>query len=145
EDYCEAFVQAAEDFAVMVAVEAGEIKANCSCPKLASFQKECQHIAAVLLEIKKFQLSGKEPATMQETNTNVSDDFFALFNQTSFPSPKKQRHFEKREVVPVEFLMKIIPVGSEANMFGIEIHLLSNKIKNIRQFLEVINAGNMYQ
>lgn len=144
EDCCKAFVQASEDFAVTVAVEAGELKATCSCPKLASFQKECQHIAAVLLEIKKFQMSGKEPSTIQDTNTNVSNDFFALFDQTSSPSPKKQRHFEKREVVQVEFMIKAIPIGPEANMFGIEIHLLSKKIKSIRQFLEQIKEGKAY-
>jgi len=145
EDYCEAFIQASENFAVMVTIEAGELKATCSCPKLASFQKECQHIAAVLCEIKKFQMSGKEPSVIQDLNTNVSDDFFALFNQTSSPSPKKQRHFEKREVVPVEFMIKVIQIGSDANMFGIEIHLLSNKIKDIRKFLKRIKEGKAYQ
>lgn len=145
EDYCEAFVQASEDFTVRIAIEAEEVKATCSCPKLASFQKECQHIAAVLVEIKKFQMSGKEPSTIDEKNTNVSEDFFALFNQTKFPSPKKQRHFEKREVVPVEFLLKAIQIGSETNMFGMEIRLLSNKITDIRLFLERIESGKSYQ
>ncbi|PAD81373.1 helicase SNF [Niallia circulans] len=144
DNYCEAFVQASEDFAVMVAIDGEEIKATCSCPKLASFQKECQHIAAVLVEIKKFQMNGKAPSTTDEKNMDVSGDFFALFNQSESLSTKQQRHFEKREVIPVEFMLKVIPIDSETNLFGIEIQLLSHPIKDIRLFLKRIKSGKAY-
>ena len=52
DDVCEATVTGSEDFYVTIKKgERGRIEAHCSCPKLASFQKDCQHIAAVLLAL----------------------------------------------------------------------------------------------
>ena len=52
QDYCEATVSAKEPFYVTIEKKKMEsFRSNCSCPTLASFSKDCQHIAAVLLAI----------------------------------------------------------------------------------------------
>ncbi|MEM5595825.1 hypothetical protein AAHB53_04950 [Niallia circulans] len=47
-------------------------------------------------------------------------------------------------MIPVEFMLKVIPIDSETNLFGIEIQLLSHPIKDIRLFLERIKSGKAY-
>ena len=57
---CEATVAGMEDFHVTIKKdEKGGLLTKCSCPALASFQMDCQHIAAVLLSIYELQRQGK--------------------------------------------------------------------------------------
>ena len=61
-DHCEATVTGLEDFQVTIEKdERGGFRTACSCPTLASYQKDCQHIAAVLLSIYEHQSKGTSP------------------------------------------------------------------------------------
>ena len=52
----EAVVSGTEDFYVKLKKDAGgKVAAVCTCPKLSSFQKECQHVAAVLIALSHHQ------------------------------------------------------------------------------------------
>ena len=137
--YCEATVVGEEDFHVTILVDAmGEIEARCSCPKLASFDRDCQHIAAVLLLIQNQQKSGKS------TEENVTEDFFTLFQEESFRSTGKLRHFENRQILQSEFLIKLIPSKTGEEMIGIEFTIDSKKVHPIRSFLKNINEGKPF-
>jgi uncharacterized Zn finger protein len=68
-DRCQAMVTGEEDFHVTIETGANhEILTECSCPKLASFTKDCQHIAAVLLAIHEHQQTGTIPMVSKSTN-----------------------------------------------------------------------------
>ena len=70
DDVCEATVTGSEDFYVTIKkAERGGIEAHCSCPKLASFQKDCQHIAAVLLALYEKQ---KNNRSSQNCDSKIS-------------------------------------------------------------------------
>ncbi|MDV2888220.1 SWIM zinc finger family protein, partial [Alkalihalophilus pseudofirmus] len=61
-DGCQATVIGEERFHVTVeAGAAGDIHTECTCPKLASFHKDCQHIAAVLIAIYEHERQGITP------------------------------------------------------------------------------------
>ncbi|HWI47430.1 MAG TPA: SWIM zinc finger family protein, partial [Rummeliibacillus sp.] len=78
-DFCKATVKGTEDFHVTIKKdETGDIKTECSCPKLANFQKSCQHIAAVLLAINEHQRQGTLPIGEhghQSNNRELTDHF----------------------------------------------------------------------
>src|SRR3954453_2717394 len=126
-DVCEAVVTGSEDFHVTIENdESGSIRTICSCPKLASFQKDCQHIAAVLLLIYEHQRQGIIPSRPSEDHTNPStsqvltEGLMTLFNDQPVRSSGHQLHFEKRKVLDVEFTCKPITIGKGRQMFGIE-------------------------
>src|SRR4051812_5754696 len=59
-DGCEATVVGTDDFHVTIKKdERGSLLTKCSCPTLASYQKDCQHIAVVLLSIYALQRRGR--------------------------------------------------------------------------------------
>ena len=71
-DGCEATVTGTEDFHVTIQKdENGGLHTKCSCPTLDSFQKDCQHIAAVLLSIYEHQRQGTSPIGLSELNLTL--------------------------------------------------------------------------
>jgi predicted nucleic acid-binding Zn finger protein len=85
-DSCVAKVIGTEDFHVMVENDAdGILHTKCSCPKLASFKKDCQHIAAVLLSIYEHQRLGTIPIITTHSNystdNKLSDGLLTIFNE----------------------------------------------------------------
>lgn len=148
-DVCEATVIGSEDFHVTIEKDAsGKIGATCSCPKLASFQKECQHIAAVLLLLYEHQRQGTIPNLPREHHANSStsqaltDSLLTLFNDQPVRSSRHQLHFEKRKVLDVEFTYKPITIGKGQQMFGIEMKVGPTLVQNIRDFLEHVRDGS---
>ena len=83
-------LQGSEDFHVTIEKdESGSIRTTCSCPKLASFQKDCQHIAAVLLLIYEQQRQRHLPNHPSEHHTNSStqvltEGLMTLFNESLY-------------------------------------------------------------
>ena len=86
----------------------GTIKAECTCPTLASFNTYCQHVAAVLLCIhdiqehgnSPFSLPSKNPTIMAETSVEdhqLANKMLNLFGRsTSRPSAKSVTFRNKR-------------------------------------------------
>lgn len=139
-NYCEATISGEEDFYVTVTAEAnGELHAKCSCPKLASFDKECQHIAAVLIAIH------YEQRIENSQGREVTEEFFTLFQDESIRSTGHQRHFENRHVLPCEILIKPVPVKTGGALIGIELTIHSIKVQQVREFLQSIKEGVPFQ
>ncbi|MCA1058919.1 DEAD/DEAH box helicase [Rossellomorea aquimaris] len=135
-DHYEATVIGEEEFHVSVHENGvGGIEAHCTCPKLASFNKDCQHIAAVLFAVKHHQ------RYMVNSEGSVSEDFFTLFQEDSFRKTGKLRHFENRQTLKSEFLIKPISHKNGEEEIVIELTIQDIKVHGLRSFLASLNEG----
>ncbi|MFJ7637710.1 SNF2 helicase associated domain-containing protein [Peribacillus sp. NPDC097206] len=133
---CEATVSGVEDFHVTIDVDkTGGFHTKCSCPTLASFSKDCQHIAAVLLAVYHHQRQGTVPTLQSESSQELTDGLLSLFNHQPVRSSGHQLHFENREVLDTEFICKPVMVSKGQYMFGVEMKIGSINVPNIRDFL----------
>ncbi|MFS0822835.1 SNF2 helicase associated domain-containing protein [Bacillus sp. 1P02SD] len=143
-DQCKAIVKGAEDFHVSIEKTTnGKLKATCTCPSLVNFDKDCQHIAAVLIAIHEQQ--SQEPFEFStittSTTENLTSDFMTLFLNRPTPSSGHQLHFEKREILDARFIFQPVKVASDQILFGVEIEIDQIKIHDIRNFLEDVKQG----
>lgn len=148
-DNCAATVTGTEDFHVTIEKnESGGFHTKCSCPALASFQRDCQHVAAVLLSIYEHQRQGTIPINPSErqsgssTNQTLTEGLLTLFNDQPTRLSGHQLHFENRQVLDAQFTCKPVTVGKGRNMFGIEVKIGPANVQNIRDFLEQVKEGN---
>ena len=148
-DYCEATVAGTEDFHVTLKkVENDKLQTKCSCPTLDSFQKDCQHIAAVLIAIYEHQRQGTIPLASSEHRSDIAteqvlaEDLLTLFNDQPIRASRHQLHFENRQVLDVEFTCKPVTIGKEDYMFGITVKIGQTEVQNIRYFLKQVKEGN---
>ncbi|MFK9093179.1 SNF2 helicase associated domain-containing protein [Bacillus salipaludis] len=146
-DLCEATVSGTEDFHVVIKRKDHDgFKSKCSCPKLASFQKDCQHIAAVLFAIDDYQRNGTMPLRLPADTISDDSDLAAgllnIFTHQPKRSSGHQLHFENRKVLDVAFIIKPLMFETESNMFGIELFIGQTKVENIRRFLEAVKQGH---
>ncbi|PMC36033.1 helicase SNF [Bacillus sp. UMB0899] len=138
-----ATVSGTENFHVTIKYdESGEFKAECTCPKLASFDKDCQHVAAVLLSIYEQQRKGTGPVENNSSPDQLTEGLFGLFNGSSIRSSQHQRHFENRDVLEAEFICKPFKAEDGHHLLGIEIRIQQQKVENIHLFLEKLKHGN---
>jgi superfamily II DNA or RNA helicase len=139
-DHCSATVTGKENFHVTIEkAENGSLNKNCSCPKLASFDKDCQHIAAVLLAI----YAKQRQATTSSSNISsnpLTTGLLSLFADQQVRSSGHQLHFEKRQVLDTEFTCKPVTFGKR-ELLGVEITICGVKIEDIRFFLEQVKVG----
>lgn len=106
--YGEAVVKSTEQFVVRIEKEGeNQFKTSCSCPTLGDFSKSCQHVAAVLIAI--YNLNKNKAQSLPEDEydeTFISENsFLSIFKQQTVQTTSQQRHFEKREVMDVQFLI----------------------------------------
>ena len=142
---CQAMVKGEEDFHVTIESGCnGDILTECSCPKLASFTKDCQHIAAVLLAIYEHERQGTNPLVTNSTKQELTEGLLNLFSTQPVRSSSHQLHFEKRKVLDVGFTCKPIVVGMGQYLFGIEMALELINVQNIRDFLEHVREAKPY-
>ncbi|WBL12883.1 DEAD/DEAH box helicase [Sutcliffiella sp. NC1] len=119
-----------ENFEVEITVKNERIlKIACTCPKLASYKKECQHVAAVLLMLNKQYIHAK-----RDNNDDV-DSLFDIFNSEKRHSIS-QRHFENREIQNATFTCKAIKIQDGQYMIGIEMKVGSQTVKNLYKFIK---------
>lgn len=145
-NYCRAIVNGDEDFHVTVHTdENGTLHTSCDCPKLASFKKDCQHIAGVLLAILEHQRKGTAPTEEKQNKKDLTEGIINLFSNRAIKTSGYLPHFEKREVINASFICKPISIGSERYLFGLEIVLGSTVVKDIRMFLNHITEGSPYK
>ncbi|WP_453995181.1 DEAD/DEAH box helicase [Bacillus nitroreducens] len=143
---CSAIVKATEDFHVTIKNSGkGKIETTCSCPSLANFDKECQHVAAVLIAIHKKQ--NQEPSEFYETESknggNLTNEFMTLFSNRPVRSSRHQLHFENREILNIRFICKPVKISTEQTLIGVEVRIDNNQVSHIRHFLEDINQWNV--
>lgn len=131
DEKCEAIVSTSEDFHVVISADdSGDFQTSCTCPKLASVTKECQHIAAVLLTIYESHLS----------QLDLSDEVYRLFQEDKRPPSGRQLHFEKREVVDISFVIKPLLKDQKHYILSIEILLNQRLVHNPRELLQAIKT-----
>ncbi|KAF0819950.1 DNA/RNA helicase [Bacillus sp. ZZV12-4809] len=146
DDICEASVSAGEDFYVEIEKTSGNgLKITCSCPRLASFDKECQHAAAVLLAIYDRQQT-KAPnlssGTLEASPEHaLSDSLMTLFSEHALRSSGHQLHFENRQVLHPEFTCVPVHLGKGHYLFAIKCSIGSMDVLDIRQFLHSVKEG----
>ncbi|WP_064094441.1 DEAD/DEAH box helicase [Rossellomorea aquimaris] len=139
---CEASVLGTEEFHVKIEKgKQGDIHTNCSCPSLASFDRDCQHIAAVLLAVYDQQRNGLDPSG--PTNM-LTEGLFNLFDDQKNRSSGHQLHFENREVLEAEFICTPVTVEKDQQILGIKVKIGSVKVQDIRSFLVEVKKGNPY-
>ncbi|MGG0718309.1 DEAD/DEAH box helicase [Robertmurraya massiliosenegalensis] len=133
-DSCEALVMAGEEFQVSINInEQGDLETSCSCPTLASFQKDCQHIAAVLIA-----LYHKQTAPQ---HSELAEGLLSIFQEKPKRSSGQQLHFEDRQVLNPIFTCTPITGETGQMMLGIDIQIEATPILNISNFLECVGSG----
>ncbi|MCD1158804.1 DEAD/DEAH box helicase [Peribacillus frigoritolerans] len=151
-DGCEASVRGKEDFRVTIEVDAvGGFQTKCSCPALASFPRDCQHIAAVLLSVYDHQRDGTVPEGLHAGGSDaiahekLSEGLLTLFNNQPVRKSGHQRHFEKRTMLETEFTCKPVWMGMDQYMLGLEMKIGSLNVSNVRDFLKRVKEGKPAQ
>ncbi len=138
DDGYEATVHGAEDFHVTVKDHKGELETECSCPSLATFQKDCQHIAAVLIAIQ--QLQKEMPSENPDQQNQLTEGFMTLFANSSSKTSGHQRYFENRTVLDVLVTCKPVSLQDQ-DVLGIEVAIDQTKVLRIRDFLSNVRQG----
>ncbi|MCM2604432.1 DEAD/DEAH box helicase [Rossellomorea marisflavi] len=121
DEHVSATVKGDEDFSVTINLS--DNRASCSCPKLASFKKECQHIAAVWLALK---------------DEAAADGLIALFNEEK-SVPTVKAHFETRDVLHLHWLLRY-----EETMY-LYLTIEGREILDIHGFTEAVKEGKRYR
>jgi SNF2 family DNA or RNA helicase len=139
---CVATVVGSEPFHVEFHKQSdGTFEKACSCPQLSSFQKDCQHIAAVLLAIHELNQTNSADKAYPPSESKVTDGLLTLFDDKPVRSSGHQHHFENRQVVNIEFIIQPNLIEKDYYLFGVELRIGSNVVENIRMFLENIRNG----
>lgn len=134
-----ATVEGSDMFEVSVKQTQDEkILASCSCPPVGFVTTYCHHIAGVLLAIDENQ-QHEDPMTAK---------MLGLFTQ-QIPRPRGKRlHFDKRQVLQVEFNCRPEFLGKAGYVLGIQIKAgieRLDKIENVREFLKKVEQGDSYE
>ncbi|WP_087972125.1 DEAD/DEAH box helicase [Oceanobacillus rekensis] len=143
-EYIEATVSALEDFHVTIEKKSsGSFHTSCSCPTLASFTKDCQHVAAVLLALYNSKRQGRTAINASESmpSDKLAQGLMNLFQEKPIKSSGHQHHFEERIVLDTEILCKPIRVGEGNDMLGIELKIGRTKVLHVREFLQKVQNG----
>ncbi|MEH6957117.1 DEAD/DEAH box helicase [Neobacillus drentensis] len=142
---CQATVIGDENFHVTIETGANhQIRTECTCPKLASFSKDCQHIAAVLIAVCEHQHQGSSPPISSSSNQELTEGLLHLFSDQPVRSGGHQLHFENRKVLDIEFTCKPVDVGMGRYLIAIEMSVAATNVQNIRVFLERVSLGKPY-
>ncbi|WP_090740850.1 DEAD/DEAH box helicase [Mesobacillus persicus] len=146
---CKATVRGVEDFRVSIETTPnGDLLTDCTCPKLASVQTDCQHIAAVLISIYEQQRKGITPNNRKmlkhstHEHQEVTDSFLNLFHVQPTKPSGYQNHFEHRKVLEVQIIFKLVKDKYEQTLIGIGVKVGSTLINSIRSFLMNVAEGN---
>lgn len=146
--YEEAVVTSTEQFVVRVEKEgAFQFKTSCSCPTLGDFSKSCQHVAAVLIAI--YNRNKNKAQSLQvggnDENLVAENSFLSIFKQQTVQTSSQQCHFEKREILDVQFLLTPVQLTEEDIVFGIQLHINGEQILSVREFLTQIKNKKSYR
>ncbi|WP_117169507.1 DEAD/DEAH box helicase [Paraliobacillus sediminis] len=139
---CKAIVIGKESFYVDIEKKSNEgFQSSCSCPKLASYAFDCQHVAAVLIAIKELQHKTKD----SDTSSKLSNGLLEIFNQSTSRTSGQQLHFENRKVIDVAFICKPIKLDEKNYLLTVEVKLNEESVLDIRTFLTHLQEGRPYK
>lgn len=146
--YWDATVKSTEKFQVRIETKPNVgLQVNCTCPALEGFNKNCQHIAAVLLAIydhQKQQQISNEARQQEQFMPELSNRFFSIFDNTHIRSTGHQRHFEERTLLTPHFCLMPLQFNEEANLFGLRLTIEGVPVRSIRTFLNAFKYGHHY-
>ena len=141
----EAVVSGTEDFYVKLKKDAGgKVASVCTCPKLSSFQKECQHVAAVLIALSHHKGGVNSDVKVESLLHGAKEQeggLMSFFQSKRGRSSAKQNHFETRKVLPLLFQFLFYPLGKHT-FLAVKLQMNAINIKNIHRFLQDIQTGN---
>ncbi|BAK15779.1 superfamily II DNA/RNA helicase, SNF2 family [Solibacillus silvestris StLB046] len=146
--YGEAVVNSTEQFVVRVEKEGtGQFKTSCSCPTLGNFSKSCQHVAAVLIAIFNNNKNKAQSMQVDENAGNLisENSFLSIFKQETIQTTRQQSHFEKREILEVQFLLAPVQLSEQDPFFSIQLQINGEQILSIREFLSHIKNKKPYR
>lgn len=140
----EAVVKGKEEFYVDIIVEENaKIQTTCSCPTLSSFDKDCQHIAAVLIAILD-RSRDSQGLLSQSRNSGMANDLMQIFTRQPIRSSRELRHFENRQLLELGVVCRPIQSYEKNVVPGIELKLGSFPVQNIRDFLKAVQERIAY-
>lgn len=146
--YGEAVVKSTEQFVVRVEKDgAGQFKTSCSCPSLDDFSKSCQHVAAVLIAIFNRNKNNGQSLQADENSENpiLEDSFLSIFKQQTGQPTSQQRHFEKREIMDVKFVLTPVQLTGQDPLLMIQLQINGEQILSIREFLTHVKNKKPYR
>ncbi|EKN64579.1 DEAD/DEAH box helicase [Schinkia azotoformans] len=141
----QAIVHGVEYFQVHLEKDSEGFQATCSCPSLSSIDKDCQHVAAVLLAWQHHQQDMKqgEHTAADQTEGELSEGLLQLFESKQPLKSGQQLHFENRQVLETIIFCKGIAARGNTR-FGIEISIAAQRVADIRDFLESVKEGRCH-
>jgi superfamily II DNA or RNA helicase len=145
---CKATVTSTENFHVRIEQDGAKgFQTSCSCPSLSGFNKSCQHVAAVLIALNEQQKHEFASKHLQNDSNEFDireNQFLSIFQKADMRSSGHQRHFEERQLLPVQFLLTPIELFPGEMLFAIQLQIAGNPIEDIREFLTRIKHGQSY-
>ncbi|WCK54104.1 SNF2 helicase associated domain-containing protein [Aneurinibacillus sp. Ricciae_BoGa-3] len=160
----EATVKGKSSFQVTVKInQNGDVDAECTCPTLDSYDNNCQHIAAVLLNIieieqegfsegtgyvePRFAVSAPRPSGIMSEDIQLTNSVMELFGGKPLRPRSTRALFDTRVLLDVEFTCRPFAYGHRKYMFAIEIKVGPKRlytIQKIREFLDHIDRREAY-
>ena len=144
--YCKAIVKSTEHFHVHIKKDDyGRFQTSCNCPTLGDFSKSCQHVAAVLcaiLERKKYE--SVQRASHEHSEQKIDNSFLSIFEEGKIRTSGHQRHFEDRQVLPLQFILTPIELAKGETLFGLQLKMNQVEVSSIRNFLMSVKEGGGY-
>ncbi|MBB6673646.1 DEAD/DEAH box helicase [Cohnella nanjingensis] len=144
---------------------AGDVDARCACPSLASYDKYCNHIAAVLLQVSRDQqaagakasaarLAARSAAAPEDSadpdgpgESRLADGVLSLFeDKPALPSGPRLL-FDARTPLIVEIECRAFRYADGKALFAIELKLGPKRtfaVPRIRDFLARVDRGTSY-
>ncbi|WNC12660.1 DEAD/DEAH box helicase [Brevibacillus brevis] len=162
----EATIKGAASDRVTVVFADGAVQTDCTCPKLRSYDQDCQHVAAVLLAILDLQADGRTPAIPERfgtgrewsRNAHAPDAADLAYDRQLtakmlglFAHPERKAgkmRFDARTPLEIEYVCKLVSYGYQKYMFGIELRVGTKRryiVKKIKEFLERVEQGKPYE
>ncbi|AXI08871.1 helicase SNF [Oceanobacillus zhaokaii] len=146
---CEANVTSKEVFQVTIEQDNNQrFIASCSCPKLSSYNMDCQHIAAVLIAIHEQRRGVDSKRNHQldlvnntDKNMELADGLLTLIDDQPLRKSGHQLHFENRELIGVTFLCNVFTKDDASQHIGIKIIINSVTLSDIHNFLMQVKKG----
>ncbi len=139
---CKATVLGKEAFQVEIEKKSNkDFQATCSCPNLASYTFDCQHVAAVLITINELQRKTND----SQPSPHLTNGLLEIFNQPTSRTSAEQLHFENRKVLDVAFICNPVIVDKEGHLLTIEMKVAGVNVSDIRAFLTNLKEGRSYR
>ena len=132
-------VKGGSNFLVTIQTDGKDLEANCSCPPLGSVKFYCQHVAAVLIYLRDMQVT----RTQNNSEHELTNQMLALFQKKTL-STASGAHFEKREILPVEFVCETVYQAEEGYTFLISMIIGEYPILNIQMFLDKVRRHKIF-